>query len=221
MLTTIRPRLLSKPLSSRIYTPTRTFFGTSKPQEFHLSKILNGTPKQVYDIVSEVTQYQHFVPFVEESFITSRCSHTNTPTRAGLQVGWKDITERFECRLTCHEHKSVHAKSIQLDLFDDLETKWVFSNVGGDKCKVDFTLLYKFKNPIYDRISFMFAPQVSEIMIKAFERRLMQIKRDEAKLKYAIKKQEVATEAVEGVWLGEWLEVVYIDIEIVHRNFRL
>ncbi|KAG7663723.1 coq10 [[Candida] subhashii] len=194
MLATIRPSLLSRATTRGLYVPTRSFFGSSKPQEYQLSKILNGTPNQLYNIVSEVSQYQQFVPFVEESYISQRCTK-NTPTRAGLQVGWKDITERFECVLTCHENKSVHSKSIQLDLFEDLETKWVFNHIGNNKCKVDFTLTYKFKNPIYDRISFMFAPQVSEIMIKAFEKRLIQIKTQEAKEKYSLKKEEAQTES--------------------------
>lgn len=163
--------------------PARSFFGVSKPQSYEISKILHGSPKQVYDIVSQVDQYKTFVPFVEDSFISQR-NKDELPTRAGLLVGWKDIVERFECDLICVENKEVTAKSLQLDLFDNLETIWKFHEHGGNKCKVDFKLAFKFKSPIYDKLSSLFAPQVSEIMIGAFEKRLKQIKLNESMKKY-------------------------------------
>ncbi|KGU22992.1 hypothetical protein MGS_04308 [Candida albicans P78042] len=163
--------------------PARSFFGVLKPQSYEISKILHGSPKQVYDIVSQVDQYKTFVPFVEDSFISQR-NKDELPTRAGLLVGWKDIVERFECDLICVENKEVTAKSLQLDLFDNLETIWKFHEHGGNKCKVDFKLAFKFKSPIYDKLSSLFAPQVSEIMIGAFEKRLKQIKLNESMKKY-------------------------------------
>ncbi|RCK64899.1 Coenzyme Q-binding protein COQ10, mitochondrial [Candida viswanathii] len=168
------PRHLIPRLSSR------TFFGSSKPQTYELSKILHGSPEQLYDIVSQVDKYHTFVPFVEESFISSRDPTSHAPTKAGLVVGWKDIVERFECDLTCVLNELVRAKSIQLDLFENLETEWRFNEFSKGKCKVEFTLLYKFKNPLYDKVSFMFAPQVTQIMIGAFEKQLKKIKLDEA-----------------------------------------
>ncbi|EMG47968.1 COQ10 Coenzyme Q-binding protein COQ10 [Candida maltosa Xu316] len=152
-----------------------------------MTKILHGSRKQVYEIVSQVDKYHSFVPFVEESFISMRDTYNNDlPTKAGLVVGWKDIVEKFECDLECIENSKVIAKSIELDLFDFLETEWGFSEVMKceDKCRVDFKLVYKFKNPLYDKLSFMFAPQVTEIMIGAFEKRLKKLKLDEAMMKY-------------------------------------
>ena len=64
------------------------------PQSYEISKILHGSPKQVYDIVSQVDQYKTFVPFVEDSFISQR-NKDELPTRAGLLVGWKDIVEKI------------------------------------------------------------------------------------------------------------------------------
>ncbi|EGW32123.1 uncharacterized protein SPAPADRAFT_61207 [Spathaspora passalidarum NRRL Y-27907] len=194
MLVRIRPVLPIRPLTSAIF-PRRTFFGSSKPQSYEISRTLNGTPRQLYDIVSDVAKYHEFVPFVEESFITERCSR-NTPSRAGLQVGWKDINERFECKLNCVPGELVQATSLELDLFENLETKWKFNEVDGNKnkCKIDFQLVYKFRNPLYDRLSFMFAPQVSDIMIQAFQKRLFHIKREEAKLKYEDKRADVGLE---------------------------
>ncbi|CAD1811921.1 Polyketide cyclase / dehydrase and lipid transport family protein [Candida parapsilosis] len=161
---------------------TRSFFGSTKPQAYSITRVLNGTPSQLYKIVSEVNNYKNFVPFVEDSFVSQR-DEQQQPRKAGLKVGWKDITEKFECSLTCKENEKVHARSIELDLFHELETEWKFNPAAsGDKCRVDFTLLYKFKNPIYDKLSFMFAPQVTNIMIGAFEGRLQQLKRQSNRL---------------------------------------
>ncbi|CAI5759920.1 unnamed protein product [Candida verbasci] len=168
----------------------RSFFNfaaKSQSQTYQISKILNGPPSQLFQIVSQVDNYKLFVPFVEDSYILSRDSQ-GFPSNAGLKVGWKDITEKFDCELDCIENVKVSAKSIELELFEFLETEWIFRNVEGssneDQCKIDFKLNYKFKNPIYDKLSFMFAPQVTEIMIGAFEKRLKQMKRDEMMSKF-------------------------------------
>lgn len=168
-----------RPCYNTTRTTIRTFFGSSKPQSYELSKVLHGSPEQVYNIVSQVDKYKQFVPFVEESFISDKEQETNIPTKAGLVVGWKDIVERFECDLKCIKNCKVNAKSIQLDLFENLETEWNFKEFSKDKCQVDFKLLYKFKNPLYDKVSFMFAPQVTEIMIGAFEKRLKKLRIEE------------------------------------------
>ena len=55
--------------------PTRSFFGVSKPQSYEISKILHGSPKQVYDIVSQVDQYKTFVPLLK-----TRSYHRGTKT---------------------------------------------------------------------------------------------------------------------------------------------
>lgn len=179
-------RIRHQQITSRI--AVRTFFGSSKPQSYELSKILHGSPEQLYNIVSQVDKYKSFVPFVEESFISETDNKTNSPIKAGLVVGWKDIVERFECDLECIKNTKVSAKSIQLDLFDNLETEWKFKEFSKNKCQVDFKLLYKFKNPLYDKVSFMFAPQVTEIMIGAFEKRLKKLRLEEAIKKHRTSK---------------------------------
>ncbi|KAI5964063.1 coq10 [Candida pseudojiufengensis] len=151
----------------------RSFFGNSKPQTYSISKKLNGNSNQLYKIVSDVSNYKNFVPFVEDSFISKRDSRKQ-PSKAGLKIGWKDITEQFECKLDCIENEKVIARSIELDLFHELETEWNFKDTSSGDCQVNFTLLYKFKNPIYDQLSYLFAPQVTTIMINAFEQQLKQ-----------------------------------------------
>ncbi|CAK9435279.1 uncharacterized protein LODBEIA_P57560 [Lodderomyces beijingensis] len=165
--------------TSRPLVLKRAFFGSSKPQSYSISRVLNGSPEQVFDIVSRVDNYKNFVPFVEDSFITSR-DGGNLPSGAGLKIGWNDITERFVCKLHCEENRNVYAKSVELELFETLETQWVFSHVSTSKfpkCRVDFKLTYKFRNPLYNHLSSMFAPQVSNIMIGAFEKQLKQQQR--------------------------------------------
>ncbi|KAI5962038.1 HEX1 [Candida theae] len=160
----------------------RSFFGSSKPQTYSISRVLNGSPQQLYKIVSEVNNYKDFVPFVEDSFVSSRDAQQQ-PTKAGLKVGWKDITEKFECSLACQENERVHARSLQLDLFHELETEWKFKTANGDKCRVDFTLLYRFKNPLYDRLSFiidlesLYIDIDSELVENALERMVENVKR--------------------------------------------
>ncbi|KAI5968030.1 HEX1 [Candida margitis] len=136
---------------------TRSFFGSAKPQTYSITRVLNGTPQQLYKIVSEVNNYKNFVPFVEDSFVSSR-DVQQQPSKAGLKVGWKDITEKFECSLTCKENETVHARSIELDLFHELETEWKFKNASGNKCRrmVENVRSAKWSPYVYNSDSILF-----------------------------------------------------------------
>ncbi|CUM65309.1 uncharacterized protein PRCAT00002944001 [Priceomyces carsonii] len=166
---------------------SRTFLGFPSPfhnnapnlQSKKISKRVNASPKEMFDIVSDVSRYHEFVPFVEKSIIHSRDPKTKQPTVAELRIGWKEYDESFTCKLNCIPNKKVVAESLTLALFEQLQTVWEFSEVktlSGVACNVDLALNFSFKNPIYTAISSLFSDQVSQIMIKAFENRVKELK---------------------------------------------
>ncbi|ODV66607.1 hypothetical protein HYPBUDRAFT_141206 [Hyphopichia burtonii NRRL Y-1933] len=173
---------------SRVFQ--RSFFNIPSPFENQNKLIehkvkskINATPEQMFEIVSDVSRYNEFVPFVEESFINKRDANTNLPSEAGLRVGWKQFDERFVCKLTCDDKiPKVIAESITVSLFDNLYTEWIFRkiptlNVNQESnCEIELILKYKFKNPLYNTISSIFQEQVTQIMLKAFTNRATQLK---------------------------------------------
>lgn len=165
------------------HTFRRSLFGggpSSTVQTHRLTKKLNVPIGLLYGVVSDVSRYQEFVPFVNYSYIKEYDELTRLPAAAGLRVGWKTFDEEFLCKLHCKQNESVRAESVTITLFAFLETEWRFKELKSrQKNKlvtlVDFDLKFKFKNSLYNNVSFMFKDQVSQIMMKAFEDRALHL----------------------------------------------
>lgn len=155
------------------------FNQTSNVITHKVVKKINVPPKLIFEIVSDVSKYKEFVPFVEESFINKRDSN-NLPVEAGLRIGWKQFDEKFICKLKCEQDKQVIAESLTTLLFNSLYTEWNFQEVNNhtdqSSSQIELILKYNFKSSLYNTISSMFSEQVSKIMIQAFEERAIKLK---------------------------------------------
>ncbi|EEQ38757.1 Polyketide cyclase / dehydrase and lipid transport family protein [Clavispora lusitaniae] len=156
-------------------------FAQTSSQSYKVSKKINVPPSLLFEIVSDVSLYHEFVPFVTHSFINEYSKETNLPTEAGLRVGWKQYDEKFTCKLTCVKDKKVISESITISLFDHLYNEWNFKEVKNrftneSSTYMELLLRYKFKNPVYNTVSSLFQSHVSELMIKAFEERALDLK---------------------------------------------
>lgn len=165
----------------------RSFFNLAlpfetAPQTYTVTRRVNASPREMFAIVSDVSRYSEFVPFVEESFVTSRNEDSGLPTEGGIRVGWKHFDEKFSCKLHCIQDKTVVAEALTGPLFSSLHTEWNFKEVqafgvkSSANCEVELKLRFNFHNPIYNTMSSMFSDQVTSIMIKAFQQRAMQLK---------------------------------------------
>mmetsp|Transcript_6618 Transcript_6618/g.8340 ORF Transcript_6618/g.8340 Transcript_6618/m.8340 type:complete len:210 (+) Transcript_6618:7797-8426(+) len=190
-------------VSSRLQTPclaflSRTFFTlpsfSSGPesgvQTYKVSKRVNVTPEQMFNVVSDVSKYHEFVPFVEKSLITKK-DKLELPLEGVLRVGWQQFDEEFTSKINCVPNEKVTVKSLTILLFNSLHTEWSFkeiksSHIREPSCEVELNLKYSFKNPLYNAVSSMFSDQVTKIMIKAFEQRAI-----ESKLKNKFKTRDV------------------------------
>lgn len=157
----------------------RTFFSSAKGNKHRLTKRVAVSPLLLFEVVSDVARYNEFVPFVTRSFIDAR-NEQGLPTQGGFRVGWKDFDEEFVCRLSCVKDKSIVAESLTELLFTHLRNDWQFRPVksrleGTLHTVVDFTLLFLFRNPLYNSVSSMFQERVSQIMIDAFEKRAREL----------------------------------------------
>lgn len=181
------------------WAPNRSFFnlpfssnsGPTGLQAYKVSKRVNVTPELMFNIVSDVSKYHEFVPFVEKSYITKVDQESNLPTEAVLRVGWQQFDEEFTSKINCIQNKKVNVESLTILLFDSLNTEWCFkevksSHIKEPSCEVQLHLNYSFKNPLYNAVSSMFSDQVTKIMIKAFEQRAI-----ESKLKDKFKTRDV------------------------------
>lgn len=60
-------------------------------------------------------------------------------------------------------------------LLSHLRSKWTIEELGKDKTGVSLALEFAFANPFYAALSGGVAPKVAEVMIKAFEQRVVSL----------------------------------------------
>lgn len=156
----------------------------SKEQKYVLKKTINASADSVYNVISEVSKYKDFIPYCEESFVSKRHHITQEPTEAGLKVEFQQYDERFICKVECNLNmKTVISESLSHNIFDVLYSKWTITPHPQRSCasEVELLLRFKFKSQLYNQISSIFAKSVTELVMKSFERRIFQLKKEDVK----------------------------------------
>ncbi|KAH6914942.1 dehydrase and lipid transport-domain-containing protein [Coprinopsis sp. MPI-PUGE-AT-0042] len=189
------PRCRAPPLSSihrctLFSLPDLSSFappGLRGPQRYNDSKILPYTPKQMYDVVSDVSSYPKFVPFCTSSRILTTSPKANSQGQqvldAELTVGFLSFKESYVSTVTCVPHQTVEAVATSsTPLFKALSTTWSFQpqqtrTNATPSTLVSLDLVYDFANPLHAAVSSQFFGQVSQLMIKAFEDRCYEVYR--------------------------------------------
>lgn len=150
------------------------------PQAHVFKRTLNHPPELFYNVVSDVSSYHEFIPYCTRSFVNKHNPDNNTPIEGGLRVGWNTLEEEFVCDLHCEPHHLVIAESVTHSLFEHLYTKWtILPNARRNSCDMELEIQYKFKSELYNKMSSMFAKSVSDLIIKAFDKRAMELRRRE------------------------------------------
>ncbi|SCU79468.1 LANO_0A06348g1_1 [Lachancea nothofagi CBS 11611] len=163
----------------------------SKEQIFLLNRTINAPVSEVYNVVSEISQYKEFMKYCTESFVDKRDPNTGKPLEAGLRVGFQQYDETFVCQIRCERDSRdrcvVIADSVTHSLFDALQTKWIInphpSRSGATEAELH--LKFKFKFSLYNNIASIFGKSVTELVMKSFERRIFTLMRQASKTKPA------------------------------------
>lgn len=154
----------------------------AKEQKYVLLKSINSRPENVYQVVSEVSEYQNFIPYCVESFVNKREPIDGKPIEAGLRVGFRQYDEKFLCDIKCINQNSqykVIANSLSHNLFHLLYGEWTIKAhpQRRSSTQVELLLRFKFKSKLYNSVSSIFAKSVTELVMKAFERRVFESQR--------------------------------------------
>jgi coenzyme Q-binding protein COQ10 len=132
-----------------------------------------------YQVVADVASYHLFIPYCTDSFVNERDA-LGEPREAGLRVGFQGYDEQFVCHLECLEGSEVPqvlATSASHALFHHLHTKWRFHSIAAsdEHCRVSLELSYRFKSRVYHSASGVFGPSVSELVMRAFDKRAREV----------------------------------------------
>lgn len=99
----------------RYYEQRRGFLSTG-PQTITATRTLRYPAKIIYEVISDVSSYSHFVPFCKTSVVTKTSSPASDgkqyPEEAKLTIGFNNnVSEEFWSRVYCVPNKIVEAVS--------------------------------------------------------------------------------------------------------------
>ncbi|KAK5971364.1 Polyketide cyclase/dehydrase [Trichostrongylus colubriformis] len=122
----------------------------------------------MFDVVADVKQYRHFIPWCRRSDILE--VHGNA--RIGeLEIGFPPLNESYRCRIITVRPSVVHSVAIGESIFNTLETTFKFAKDTDDSCVLHYDLVFEFKSRLHSQMAYLFFDKVVKTMVRAFLRR--------------------------------------------------
>lgn len=124
--------------------------------------------EQIYNVVSDVGNYNKFVPFCKKSDIIHRGKDF---LKANLVIGFPPLHESYTSKVTMIHPQLVKAECTDGKLFNHLNTLWIFTpglKNNLDTCVIDFSLSFEFRSVIHSHLSNLFFNEIVRQMENAF-----------------------------------------------------
>lgn len=151
---------------------------------YETSKVLAHPAHTLFAVVADVNAYKQFVPYCQDSRVLgpvprSQSDQLPPAVLADLTVGFGRFSETYTSQVTMYSpsssgdgSSSVVAEAVQPNpVFSFLSTNWTFHPIEGGQTRVEFSLVYAFRNPVYGAVAGNVFEQMSAQMIGAFEER--------------------------------------------------
>lgn len=139
-------------------------------------RVLPYTPEQIFNLVADIENYPAFLPWCAAARILKR--YDNNTLTADLVIRFKAFQEKYTSKVTLIPPADNIAGTIDVTMvqgpFAHLENRWRFTS-HPQGCLVDFSIDFRFKSPLLDKmIGFMF-DKATNRMVEAFEARAKQL----------------------------------------------
>lgn len=122
----------------------------------------------MYEVVSDVSNYYKFVPYVKKSKVHSNFANGY---KADLIVGFPPLNEEYTSKVTLDPPNLVQSVCSDGRLFNFLLNEWKFSPGLKDipqSCVLDFTVSFEFKSLLHSNIANLFFDLICDQMENAF-----------------------------------------------------
>ncbi|MBT5939634.1 MAG: type II toxin-antitoxin system RatA family toxin [Rhodospirillaceae bacterium] len=125
------------------------------------------SPKQMFDLVSDVAQYPEFLPWCVGTRIKS---HENDEIVADMVIGYKMFRENFTSRVKLSAPDRIDVV-YENGPFKYLNNHWIFIAEADDTCTVDFYVDFEFRSKLLQKMIGVVFNEAVKIMVHAFEKR--------------------------------------------------
>jgi coenzyme Q-binding protein COQ10 len=117
------------------------------------SRVVPYTADLMFAIVADVEKYPEFLPWVSALHIVGREQVKGRDVlRAAMTVGFRSFRESYTSRVVLDPAGRAIDVVQTEGPFRNLENHWRFTP-EGDRCKVDFSIAFEFRNPILNAVA--------------------------------------------------------------------
>jgi len=135
--------------------------------KYLVTKRLNYSNKQMFDLISDVGKYPDFLPWC---ISTNIYNQSNDIFYSDMEIGFKLIKENFTSKVTVIESKKVYSEAIS-GPFKKMNNIWKIDYVSDKECEINLFIEFEFKSFLLQNIIGKLFEAASKKMITAFEER--------------------------------------------------
>jgi len=144
------------------------------------SHIVPFTAEQMFDLVADVERYPDFVPYCTGLRVLRRKGPPDTAEiTAQMIVQYKIFREQFKCRVNLDRDEKVIRVSYMEGPIRKLDNLWRFTDLEGNKSRVDFFIDFEFKSFVLQQLTNRVFDKAFMYMSDAFVERANEVYREE------------------------------------------
>ena len=133
----------------------------------HEVRKLPYSAEQMFDLVADVGRYSEFLPWIVATRVKSE---SETELVADMLVGFKAFREKFTSRVEKQRPDMIRVHYVDGPL-TDLDNRWLFRPSGENECEVDFSVDFRFRNALFEKLAGDYFDRAFRKMVAAFEAR--------------------------------------------------
>jgi len=123
--------------------------------------------RQMFDLVDAVESYPDFLPWCGGAHVHHRDEHS---TRATIRIAYRGIRQSFTTENLKEPPAAMHMKLVK-GPFRALDGSWLFHDLSGRGCRIEFRLRYEFSNRLLEKLVGPVFGYIANTLIDGFVRR--------------------------------------------------